>query len=105
MHPHGPTEKAQYPYLPGAYFLATRHGPLPRKDRYTDHLTPETQSRAPHSMSQTDLCLSEPQALETVHEDDTRSIKISQPVRIGDICGAQILLIDDGIIAKIYDPI
>ena len=108
MHPHGPTEKAQYLYLPGAYFLATRHEPhepLPLKDRDTDYLTPETQPRAPHSMSQTDLCLSEPRVLGTVHEDDTRSIKTSRPVRIGDTCGAQILLTDDGLIAKIYDPI
>jgi serine/threonine protein kinase len=55
--------------------------------------------------SQLEWCLAHPPVPGTTFPMDERFIEIAKAVRIGDKCGAQVVLTTDGLIAKIYDPL
>jgi hypothetical protein len=48
-------------------------------------------------------CLANPPAPGTTHHADERCIEIAGAIRVGEDCGAQVVLTVDGLIAKIYD--
>jgi hypothetical protein len=56
------------------------------------------------TISQFEWCIAHPPEPGKTHADEERCIEITQVLRGGEACGAQIVLTADGFVAKIYDP-
>lgn len=96
-------DKPQPPYTVGATFIAKRHIPdKPRDGGYRD-LYGEIHSHT-RTATQLGYCLDHHPAPGEIL-DETHSFTIIKELRIGDQCNAQIVLTDNGKVAKIYDPL
>lgn len=92
------------PYHIGQSFLIKRHIPtVPSGRRYRD--SDVAACVVPTDVSQLDWCLKHPPHSGTTELSDTLSITIKASIRTGNHCGAHIVLIDDGLCAKIFDPL
>ncbi|KAI8931005.1 hypothetical protein NX059_012016 [Plenodomus lindquistii] len=102
--PRTPPKPKTTPYVCGHSYTARRHEPAqPCGEYYWESADPIP---AEHSdISQLDWCLSHPRSASGRFTSETRQIDIEQPIRVGDNCGAQIVLLRDGLVAKIYDPL
>ncbi|KAF2623896.1 hypothetical protein BU25DRAFT_461683 [Macroventuria anomochaeta] len=92
------------PYFPGQTLILKRHIPAPPCGRdYCDLDAPD--SDVPDEVSKLEWCLAHPPRPGSTDLNNTRKITLKAPIRTGYECGAQILLTEDGLVAKIYDPL
>ncbi|KAF1848881.1 uncharacterized protein K460DRAFT_275757 [Cucurbitaria berberidis CBS 394.84] len=102
--PVAPTGKPPNPYVVGASFVAMRHQPpAPYGGIYSDDFIPYFDG-LPNS-DHFEWCKSHPPAQGLTLLEDRQCITITDIIRTGDDCGAQVLLTDTGLVAKIYDPL
>ena len=91
-------------YTSGQALLPKRHIPAPPCGRdYCDSDAPS--SDVPDEVSKLEWCLTHPPRPGSTDPNDTRKITFKASIRTECECGAQVLLIDDGLVAKIYDPL
>lgn len=91
-------------YAIGTSLVAKRHTPsAPFEASYSDVYKADL--NAGNAISKLGWCLSHPPHLGTTHPEDTRCFTITQAIRAGEDRGAQILLTNDRLVAKIYDPL
>jgi serine/threonine protein kinase len=102
--PGTPTRKPPHPYIARAVFTAKRHQPpAPFGGRYSRLSSPNPDELL-HS-NQVEWCRSHPPLPGETHSEDTRRIVIKDALRNGTDCGAQVLITEDGQVAKVYDPL
>ncbi|KAJ4309208.1 hypothetical protein N0V94_009035 [Neodidymelliopsis sp. IMI 364377] len=98
-------DKPSTPYTVGSTFLANaHHPPAPFGKRPYSKLAEPDQEEL-RRVQQVDWCLSHPPAPGNVCRNVSRTFTIQSTIRTGDEGGAQIVLIDNGMVAKIYDPV
>jgi hypothetical protein len=98
------TEIPNTPYRKGFVITATRHEPLePFGFGYdTDH-PPEHPGW--EKLSQVDYCLSRPPSADRIDPEVRKCLTITSTLRTGRHRGAQIVVVDHTMVAKIYDPL
>lgn len=91
-------------YVCGQTLILKRHIPnLPCGKKYCNFSTHH--AKAPRDLKQLDWCLEYRPSTGITHFDDMRRITFKEQIRTGNQRGAQVLLTDDGLVAKIYDPL
>ncbi|KAF9697531.1 hypothetical protein EKO04_004122 [Ascochyta lentis] len=99
-----PAKSLSCPYSPGATFIAYRHlPPAPFGGSYTKCDRPN--QRDLKRTTQLDWCVAHPPTAGITFSDDSHSFNITSIIRGGEDCGAQIVLSNTGLVAKIYDPL
>lgn len=102
--PDTPSDKPATPYTPGAIITAKRHqAPPPFGRGYNIDFKYYLEEVSP--LTQLEWCHTHPPLPGTTYAEDTLHITVKYALRAGNYCGAQILLTEDGRIAKIYDPL
>lgn len=102
--PVTPTRKLPTPYTARSRFVAQRHHPSATVCERA-HERRKSSRTSLHDASQLDWCLSHPPNTGGALTSEYCIIEIERPLRTGDDCGAQILLLTNGLVAKIYDPL
>ncbi|KAJ8111336.1 hypothetical protein OPT61_g6045 [Boeremia exigua] len=101
--PRSPAHPVACPYFPGAVFTAYRHeAPAPFGGYYSDCPFPD-QNELQQS-SQLDWCISHRPNPGTTFLEETCSLAIKSEIRTGIDCGTQLVLLENGLVAKIFDP-
>ncbi|KAJ4336706.1 hypothetical protein N0V95_008544 [Ascochyta clinopodiicola] len=101
---HSPAKPSTYPYVLGATFIAHRHlPPVPFGGYYSKCECPNQDDL--QRTSQFDWCVAHPPAEGTTLLDHAHTFTIQSVIRTGENCGAQIVLTNSGLVAKIYDPL
>ncbi|KZM18891.1 uncharacterized protein EKO05_0010396 [Ascochyta rabiei] len=102
--PHrSPAEALSCPYVPGATFIAHRHvPPAPFGGSYSEIEISNQEDL--QCSTQLDWCVAHPPAEGATFFDDAHSFTVKSAIRTGENCGAQLIFIDTGLVAKIYDP-
>ncbi|KAH6621881.1 hypothetical protein C7974DRAFT_414564 [Boeremia exigua] len=104
--PRSPREGTSAPYPVGQSFCVKRHTPvIPFGRNYCESEDDEPPSVVPEDVSQLDWCVAHPPCAGKTDTSVTRDIIFKAPIRTGDQCGAQVMLTEDGFVAKIYDPL
>ncbi|KAJ4991596.1 hypothetical protein SVAN01_02977 [Stagonosporopsis vannaccii] len=89
-------------YSPGNTLILKRHTPPPPCGPFYEGTA---RSRIlPERVSKLEWCLTHPPRPGVTDLQDTRTIIIKAQIRTGHQCGAQVLLTNDDLVAKIYDP-
>ncbi|KAI8931007.1 hypothetical protein NX059_012018 [Plenodomus lindquistii] len=102
--PATPPRRLATPYIVGSRFIAQRH--QPSSTECTRSLRGKSsRGDSLKDASQLDWCLSHPPDTGGALTSEYRPIQVDGLIRTGGDCGAQILLVDDGLIAKVYDPL
>ncbi|KAH6621880.1 hypothetical protein C7974DRAFT_397288 [Boeremia exigua] len=92
------------PYYSGRTLSIKRHTPaLPWGRSYCKSEVDDPE--VSDGVSKVEWCLTHPPTPGSTDLNDTRDIILNDPIRVGNECGAQILSINDGLVAKIYDPL
>ncbi|KAF1358459.1 hypothetical protein EJ07DRAFT_62715, partial [Lizonia empirigonia] len=93
------------PYHVGFTTTAMRHEPPDPFGPDYDTATPDDYPDW-RSMSKEELCLTQPYILQgrTIAEE-TRLLTITSIIRAGQDCGPQLVVVNDNLVAKIYDPL
>ncbi|KAF2846187.1 hypothetical protein T440DRAFT_472040 [Plenodomus tracheiphilus IPT5] len=100
--PTTPPKKLATPYTIGSRFTARRHRPPPVD--YEGH-TDGTNRGDLNDASHLDWCLSHPPKTGGIITEEYCDIEVARPIRTGVDYGAQVVLLRDGLIAKIFDPL
>lgn len=90
-------------YSPGTTLVLKRHVPPPPCGVY--YQDPAPNITLPEQVSKLKWCLTHPPRPGIIDHQDTRTIVLKEKIRTGSQCGAQVLLTNDGLVAKIYDPL
>lgn len=93
-----------FPYHIGSLFYAQRHTPLSPSGRpYRVPLSP----RPPDwkACSKIECCLTRPPLDGTIDEEVDIALTITSEIRAGDQKGAQLVVVNGDMVAKIYDPL
>ncbi|KAF2789065.1 hypothetical protein K505DRAFT_195748, partial [Melanomma pulvis-pyrius CBS 109.77] len=93
-----------FPYHIGALFYARQHTPLlPSGRPYRVPLSP----RPPDwkTYSKIECCLTRPPLGGTIDEEVHIALTITAEIRLGDEKGAQLVIVNGDMVAKIYDPL
>ena len=99
-----PAEPLSCPYVPGATFTAHRHQPPAPFGAYCSRCELPKQKDLQRT-TQLDWYLAHPPADGCTSFDDTCSFTVTSGIRTGENLGAQLVLTDTGLVAKIYDPL
>ena len=107
IRPHSPNldlDKPHIPYTAGQTFIVRRHIPPP------PFLPPYTNRHPPfpknlRKLTQLEYCLSWHPLEGSTCDDDTFSFTITKELRVVDGRGAQIVVANGDLVAKIYDPL
>lgn len=91
-------------YCPGKTLVLKRHIPPPPCGPYYDHSAPP-RPLLPKRVPKLQWCLTHPPRPGATDLQDTRTITFKASIRTGHQCGAQVWLTDDGLVAKVYDPL
>jgi hypothetical protein len=91
-------------YPLGQTFTLKQHipGPACPDSDCTTYLEPEWKYE---NVSQFEWCLDHPPSTGSTNSRQKRKVTFTENIRTGRQCGAQVLLTDDGLVAKIYDPL
>ncbi|KAF2789062.1 hypothetical protein K505DRAFT_328498 [Melanomma pulvis-pyrius CBS 109.77] len=96
--------KPDFPYKLGVTFIAKRHiPPAPFGNRYINGGPPVQEGWK--ELSQTAYCLSRPPLEGFTDEHDTLPLKITSVIRASYDCGAQVIIVNEDKVAKIFDPL
>jgi hypothetical protein len=99
-----PTRKPCLPYKKGFKITAMRHEPPePFGLGYNTQCRPSPKGWK--EMSQTDYCISCPPLEGRTDPDVCKSLTITSTIRTGQHKGAQIVVVNDTMVAKIFDPL
>jgi len=99
-----PDEKPILPYRRGFSFTALQHGPPgPFGVGYCTEKPPQLTGW--DKLSQVAYCLSRPPLEGRTDSTTRRSLTITSTIRTGQHSGAQIVVVDGNMVAKIYDPL
>lgn len=92
------------PYPFGQTFTLKEHIPGPACPEFdcTIYLEPSWKYEF---VSQFEWCLDHPPSTGSTNPQQKREVTFTKGIRTGRQCGAQVLLTDDGLVAKIYDPL
>jgi len=98
--------KPPHPYIRGTSFSITRHKPgEPFGYVYVaDNRPRPKRAKGLSTMSQYEYCLANP-SLGGTTDTEHCTIAITDEIRVGDGCGAQIVRVNDDMVAKFYDPV
>ncbi|KAF2279868.1 uncharacterized protein EI97DRAFT_360365, partial [Westerdykella ornata] len=97
-------EKPPHPYVEGRTFTALRHTPpAPFGREYDTPLPPVQQNQ--EQLTQTEYCLLHRPLPGTTHYEDTLELEICLELRTGSDCGAQVVVVNSNMVAKIFDPL
>ncbi|KAF3007602.1 hypothetical protein E8E13_007835 [Curvularia kusanoi] len=95
----------QFPYIKGFTAIALRHEPPdPFDPRFSDDYSPEKLADL-DSMSQAELCMAYPPLPGHTIHDQTMALTITSIIRTGQTKGAQVVIVNDSHVAKLYDPL
>ncbi|CAO2650093.1 Nn.00g013850.m01.CDS01 [Neocucurbitaria sp. VM-36] len=96
--------KPRLPYAKGFTFTALRHEPPEPFGRgyITEH--PPAQENW-EALSQTDYCLACPPLEGQTHSEQKQTLTITSTIRTGYDRGAQLVVVNNSMVAKIYDPL
>jgi serine/threonine protein kinase len=92
------------PYEVGYTFTAMAHTPPDPFGHGYINMYPSTTADW-QELSQIEHCISCLSLLGTTHEVETRDLEITSLLRTGYDCGAQVVVVNGGMVAKIYDPL
>lgn len=99
-----PAEVLQCPYVLGATFTAHRHQPPPPfGGNYSSRSRPNQDDL--RDVSQLEWCITNPPAAGSTIINEAYTFTIISTIRTGSDCGAQLVRTNDGLVAKIYDPL
>jgi hypothetical protein len=96
--------KPALPYTLGTTFTAYRHVPTPPFGHGYTTPWPPFKSEDFRRLTQLDYCLTR-QPMDGHSLDESRTLTITGLIRTGFSCGAQIVVVNEDIVAKIYDPL
>jgi serine/threonine protein kinase len=102
--PGTPSRKPLHPYVAGFTFIAKRHE-VPTPFGWSYSKKPPADHEKLSTSDQVQWCRSHPPATGTTRAEDTIRISVKEPLRTGMNDGAQVVLTEDGQVAKIYDPL
>ena len=92
------------PYSIGQCLFLKRHNPpAPFGRKYRD--SGASEFLVPGEVTQLEWCLKHPPKPGSTDVSETRNIVFKASIRTGDQRGAQVLLTENGLVAKIYDPL
>ncbi|KAE8844424.1 hypothetical protein PTNB85_02689 [Pyrenophora teres f. teres] len=92
------------PYHVGFTTIATRHEPNEPFGTGYDTDDPPVLGDC-ETLSQLDYCLSNPSVGRNLLHQDTKDLKITAIIRTGCNRGAQLVVVNDDMVAKVYDPL
>jgi len=96
--------KPRLPYVEGLTFTAMRHEPpQPFGSHYNTAYPPDQEGWK--QLSQTEYCFSRSPLQGQTFDDDTKALRITSTIRTGYDCGAQVVAVNEDLVAKIYDPL
>jgi RIO1 family len=93
------------PYIKGQKFVIFRHIPPPPLGRPYPNSRAITSRKTLLSLTQFEYCLSAPPLGGFTNDQDASSFTVVEELDLRDGRGAQIVRIDSGLVAKIYDPL
>ncbi|KAJ8111341.1 hypothetical protein OPT61_g6041 [Boeremia exigua] len=96
--------KPPLPYKIGFEFTARAHEAPPALD-VDDIPMPPSQAEKWNSMSQTEYCLTDPVPDLSTYAGVSKVLKITSIIRVGSDRGAQLVVVNSSMVAKIYDPL
>ena len=97
-------DKPHIPYTVGQTFTVRRHiPPLPLMKPYPNRPRPCPDNL--QEQTQLEYCLSRHPLEGSTCDDVTFTFKITEELRVGDGRGAQIVVANGNLVAKIYDPL
>jgi hypothetical protein len=96
--------KPRLPYVEGFTFTAMRHEPPQPFGRGYNTTYPPVQEGW-KELSQTEYCFSRSLLQGQTYYEDTKALRITSTIRTGYDCGAQLVIVNEGLVAKIYDPL
>ena len=97
-------DKPAIPYLVGVQLHIRRHVPPAPPPRYRRYGNPDELNELKR-YGQLQFCLSYPQLEGQVLSNESYVITIVEKLVVGDGHGAQLVVVDDNMVAKIYDPL
>jgi hypothetical protein len=101
---HGYNTKPKIPYVSGYKFTVQRHTPPDPFGGNYDTDWPLERGNW-EELSQLENCLARSPLPGETHEDDTRALEITSRLHVGYDRGAQLVVVNNDMVAKIYDPL
>ncbi|KAJ4373020.1 hypothetical protein N0V83_003311 [Neocucurbitaria cava] len=98
------SRRPRIPYVKGFTFSAQQHAPPDPFGRDYDTEYPPAQENW-KALSQTHYCLSCPPREGQIYPEESRTLTITSTIRSGYDRGAQLVVVDNSMVAKIYDPL
>ncbi|KAH6621972.1 hypothetical protein C7974DRAFT_214194 [Boeremia exigua] len=99
-----PYRKPPLPYRVGFKFTANSHeAPLP--SGVFDGINPPPKTKDWHLLSQTEYCLTDTVSTGNTRDSLSKELEITSIIRIGSDRGAQLVVVNGNMVAKIYDPL
>lgn len=96
--------KPRLPYAAGSTFVGQRHEPPEPFGMGYDTRAPLVQENW-EALSQTDYCLAHSQLGGQTLSEETKTLTITSAIRTGYDRGAQLVVVDNSMVAKVYDPL
>ncbi len=103
--PHQDIEKPAIPYKQGQKITIFRHNPPPPLGRPYPNSRALTPRKVLKGLTQLEYCLSASPLEETTNSQEISSFVVTKELALCDGRGAQLVVVDNGLVAKIYDPL